>query len=304
MKRSKYLVYAFIVTLVGWMSSDVYANTENGAGQLKVNLSTSFEKELSAFQKQVLPKKDHSTHSSTTDFLMGNSLSKATSSKKSGDIAQADFENFTIKSLEPKRQKKKIQVKELISNDCTEENGRGGKITRCLESYSDGSAKERIDQNFGSTTKQKRQLIITQYDSNGQRIDRKSIRHMKTFTTDGELVAEHVDIVTRPYTGKILREFMIHNIDEKTRNTTKLIWTKYKQIEDQMIAEISHHAVLNFDRTGKAKNGRAEIWDGEKVIDTRLNVDTIKFPAIRVERTSWGQWESRIKNMIQQVQVL
>ncbi len=194
-----------------------------------------------------------------------------------------------------------IDVTKLFEGKCTEAGDTFNGSLSCLQEYADNSVRDVSIHYLTEGNVYKRQTISTEFDAKGHRLSKRSVRYRADYVfREGKRIktVERFDIVLRPLTGKITRELIVVQYHAQTEKTKKVTWAKYRQIGEEMSAEISHHAYLTYDEAGLPLKGRVEKWQDRQVVDTLLNWNLATNQTFRVEQSDWQTWEGWLQRII------
>lgn len=194
-----------------------------------------------------------------------------------------------------------IDVTKLFEGKCTEAGDAFNGSLTCLQEYADKSVRDVSIHYLTEGNVYKRQTISTEFDADGHRLNKRSVRYRADYVfEDGKRLktVERFDIVNRPLTGKITRELIVVQYHPQSEKTKKVTWAKYRQIGEEMSAEISHHAYLTYDEAGQPIKGRAEKWQDRQVVDTLLNWNLAKNQTFKIEESDWQTWEGWLQRII------
>ncbi|MFZ5801769.1 MAG: hypothetical protein ACOY3K_01470 [Candidatus Omnitrophota bacterium] len=190
---------------------------------------------------------------------------------------------------------------EISGEQCSKNGDEANGYRYCVKKFSDGTVEvARTDiETFGESVK--KQTVIQEFDARELLIHKKSVRQKTDYLfQEGKRIKsiEHFDIVERPFRGKITREFIILEYFPESGRIRKLTWAKYRQMGDEMLAEITHHAYFTYDFAGNPLRGKVEKWENFKVADTLMSWNRAKNPHFRIEESDWRDWESRFLNLV------
>ena len=190
--------------------------------------------------------------------------------------------------------RKTEEVAVLVSERCSQGGNAAEGTNACERVYSNGHHATLLTQSANEGDELKRQTVIDEFDSNGNFLFKKTIRHRVDYLYLNDQKAkekEFFDILYQPADKKTTRELMVYEYFPDTGKTRSLSWTQYKQIENEPRAELVYNAMLRYSADGKPDRGIAEQWDkGVKTV-TFLNWNRHSSSYAPTAPETWRQWE-------------
>jgi hypothetical protein len=203
--------------------------------------------------------------------------------------------NLSDMSLE-----KTDEVALLVSEQCSQNGNAAEGTSSCARVYSNGHRATVLTQNANEGDELKHQTVIEEFDGDNTLLYRKTIRHRVDYNYQNDQKAkekELFDIIYQPTGRKTTRELMVYEYFLDTGKTKSLSWTQYKQIANQLKAELVYHALLRYSNDGTPDRGLAERWDQGKKAETFMNWSRRAGSFASLDGETWGQWESWIQNV-------
>lgn len=239
--------------------------------------------------------------SNSMDFIVTNSpLSRPTALESAPASKTFGAENVTLEVLQGTIVEQADEMAILVSEQCSQEGAEADGTRSCERVYSNGHHATVLDQSSHEGDEVKRQTIIEEFDGNNNLLYKKTIRQRLDYNYVHDQKAkekELFDIIYQPTGKKTTRELMVYEYFLETGKTKSLSWTQYKQIGNEPRAELTYHALLNYDKSGNPERGLAEKWDHGKKTDTFINWDRRSKGFASLEQENWNQWEGWIRNV-------
>jgi hypothetical protein len=190
------------------------------------------------------------------------------------------------------------KLAKLLSRDCQTLGDDNRSQETCSKTYSNGTVLKTVRNYETESTTDKQQMIMTELDSHGNKLDSKTVRQKSEYAADANRkikLKEYFDIVKRPAKGKITRELVIHEFSPKTGLPVKSTWTKYVQIRNKAFASLQYHVSLSYDIEGNPLSGYAEKWAKGERVQTLFDWEKGPNETASSNHNLWQQWHDRIQ---------